>query len=134
MTARLGHVVEALDDLRQLQRDTESALEEQCRQTEAERQLRSRMEESLQAESQLRRDAEASVQIYREQLELMRAQVRDQHSSSSDHHSRARSIIDMLATLIADKSSLESNLEMANQLLAQLSAEVTRSWDIPPSI
>lgn len=68
LTARLGHVVEAMDDLRQLQNDTEAALEEQCRQTELERDLRDRTEGSLKAEAHLRGEAESSINFYKEHV------------------------------------------------------------------
>lgn len=113
--------MEALDDLRQLQKDTEQALEEQCRQTEAERQLRGRMERSLHAESKLREEAEASIQLYKDLLDKMRAgHTASSSSSSTERSARIQQSIATLCTLINDKSISGENMEYALQLLALL--------------
>lgn len=119
-------MVEALDDLRQQQKDTEQALEEQCRQTEAERQLRGRMERSLQAESKLREEAEASIQLYKELLDKLRS---DSSSSSSkpDRSARIQQAIASLSTMILDKSISGDNMDRALQILAHLATDLEQS-------
>ena len=127
LTARLGHVVEALDDLRQLQKDTEQALEEQCRQTEAERQLRGRMERSLQAESKLREEAEASIQLYKEILDKLRAESSQSSSSQAERSSRIKQSIASLSTMITEKSISDENMDVTLQMLAALATDLDRS-------
>lgn len=127
MTARLGHVVEALDDLRQLQKDTEIALEEQCKQTEYERQQCSRMERSLQAESRLREEAEANIQIHKEVIERLRAERSNQLSSASARAARVKQIIATINTMVADKNITGDHIDTMVQLLTALESEVTRN-------
>lgn len=115
-----------MDDLRQLQRDTETALEEQCRQTEMERQLRGRMEDSLKAESQLREEAEASIRLYKDALDKVRADGRSSASSSSEHNTRIKDCVTAITTLIADQGLSPESSEHMLQLLATLSREAER--------
>lgn len=123
LTGRLGHVVEALDDLRQLQRDTEAALEAQCQQTELERQQRQLMERSLQAESQLREEAEANIQIYNNLIQQLRS---DQERSAASN-AKVKSAIESLTSMLVEKTLSGDNAELALQILQSLSKEVNRT-------
>lgn len=123
LTGRMGHVVEVIDDLRQLQRETETALEQQCQQTEQERQLRCRMEKSLQAESQLREDAEASIQLYKDLITQLKAEKETAVSNLSERNTRIKSVVATITSMISENSLTSENADMILQLVASLSRE-----------
>jgi chromosome segregation ATPase len=116
-------VVEVIDDLRQLQRETETALEQQCQQTEQERQLRCRMEKSLQAESQLREDAEASIQLYKDLIQQLKTDKDSAVSALSERNARVKATVATITTMLSDNSVSSENADVLFQLLASLARE-----------
>lgn len=92
-----------------------------------ERQLRSRMEESLKAESQLREEAEASIRLYKDLLDKMRAEQRNASTSTSEHNNRIKEYTATLTNLINEKGLTPESTEHVLQILAALSREANHS-------
>lgn len=98
-----------MDDLRQLQNDTEAALEEQCRRTELERNLRDRTEGSLKAEAQLRGEAESSINLYKEHVSRARPTI-----------SHIKDSLDALTSIINEGGLASESRDEIMQLLATI--------------
>lgn len=85
------------------------------------------MEESLKAESQLRGEAEASIQLYKELLERMRQDHSAVAANAAERNARIKEYVNALTTMISDKNTSTETMENALQLLVALSREVEHS-------